>query len=120
MLRRRNHRHCRYMSSEQRSPRTSLHAAPDGTALGMLGERETPLPVHRDGDLVSVITHDLRQPLTAAELNVAAAIHYLQRREPLAIEAIAALLDAQGQQRRLRDSIRALHSLSEHRAAPDF
>ena len=108
------------MSSEQRSPRTSTDAAPHGTALGLLGERETPLPVHRNGDLVSVITHDLRQPLTAAELNVAAAIHYLQRREPLAIEAIAALLDAQGQQRRLRDSIRALHSLSEHRAAPDF
>ena len=103
------------MSSEQRSPRDST-VAPDGAAFGLLGERETPLPVHRNGDLVSVITHDLRQPLTAAELNVAAAIHYLQRREPLAIEAIAALLDAQGQQRRLRDAIRALHSLSEHRA----
>ena len=85
----------------------------------MLGERETPLPVHRDGDLVSVVTHDLRQPLTAAELNIAAAIHYLQRREPLALEAIAALVDAQGQQRRLRDAIRTLHSLSDHRA-PSF
>jgi signal transduction histidine kinase len=104
------------MSSEQQAPRTSTHAALDGAALGILGERETPLPVHRDGDLVSVITHDLRQPLTAAELNVAAAIHYLQRREPLPVEAIAALVDAQGQQRRLRDAIRALHSLSEFRA----
>jgi signal transduction histidine kinase len=104
------------MSSEQRSPSNPLDAAPDGAAFGLLGERETPLPVHRDGDLVSVITHDLRQPLTAAELNIAAALHYLQRREPLSMEAIAALLDAQGQQRRLRDAIRALHSLSEHRA----
>ena len=104
------------MSSEQRFPRNPLHVASDGAALGLLGERETPLPVHRDGDLVSVITHDLRQPLTAAELNIAAALHYLQRREPLSMEAIAALLDAQGQQRRLRDAIRALHSLSEHRA----
>ena len=104
------------MSSEQRSSRDSTQA-PDGAAFGMLGERETPFPVHRDADLVSAITHDLRQPLTAAELNVAAAIHYLQRREPLSMEAIAALLDAQGQQRRLRDAIRALHSLSEHRAS---
>lgn len=103
------------MSSEQRSPRQSTDAAPDGAVFGMLGERETPLPAHRDVELVSVITHDLRQPLTAAELNVAAAIHYLQRREPLAIEAIAALLDTQGQQRRLRDAIRALHSLSDRR-----
>ena len=104
------------MSSEQRSPRDSTDA-PDGAAFGMLGEREKPVPVHRDGDLVSVVTHDLRQPLTAAELNIAAALHYLQRREPLPLEAIAALLDAQGQQRRLRDAIRALHSLSEHRPA---
>jgi len=106
------------MSSEQRSPSGSTRA-PDGAAIGMLGERETPLPVHRDGDLVSVVTHDLRQPLTAAELNIGAAIHYLQRREPLTLEAIAALVDAQGQQRRLRDAIRALQSLSEHRA-PSF
>ena len=104
------------MSSEQRSPRDSTHVAPDGATLGMLGEREASLPVHRDGDLVSVITHDLRQPLTAAELNIAAAIHYLQRREPSTIDAITALLDAQGQQRRLRDAIRALHSLSEYRS----
>jgi signal transduction histidine kinase len=94
-----------------------MDAAPVGLPLVMLGERETPIPIHRDGELVSVITHDLRQPLTAAELNVAAALHYLQRRDPLAGEAIAALVDAQGQQRRLRDSIRALHALSEHREA---
>ena len=102
------------MSSEQRSQRGSTNT-PDGASFGMLGERETPLPVHRDGDLVSVVTHDLRQPLTAAELNIAAALHYLQRREPRPTEAIAALVDAQSQQRRLRDAIRALHSLSEHR-----
>jgi signal transduction histidine kinase len=83
----------------------------------LLGERELPIPIHRDGELVSVITHDLRQPLSAAELNVAAALHYLQRQKPLADEAVDALLDAQGQQRRLRDSIRALHALSERREA---
>lgn len=105
------------MSSEELVPRDSVDASPIGLPLTMLGERETPIPIHRDGELVSVITHDLRQPLTAAELNVAAALHYLQRRDPLASEAIAALLDAQGQQRRLRDSIRALHALSEHREA---
>jgi signal transduction histidine kinase len=105
------------MSSEELFPRGSIHAAPDDVLASVLGEREAPIPIHRDGELVSVITHDLRQPLSAAELNVAAALHYLRRREPAADEAIDALLDAQGQQRRLRDSIRALHALSERREA---
>jgi signal transduction histidine kinase len=105
------------MSSEELSPRGSTHAAPDDVLSSVLGEREAPIPIHRDGELVSVITHDLRQPLSAAELNVAAALHYLQRPEPLADEAVDALLDAQQQQRRLRDSIRALHALSERREA---
>jgi len=105
------------MSSEELSPIGSTHAAPDEALQSVLGEREAPIPIHRDGELVSVITHDLRQPLSAAELNVAAALHYLRRREPQTEEAIDALLDAQGQQRRLRDSIRALHALSERREA---
>jgi len=105
------------MSSENLSPRGSNHAAPDEVLATVLGERQAPIPLHRDGELVSVITHDLRQPLSAAELNVAAALHYLQRDQPLASEAVDALRDAQGQQRRLRDSIRALHALSEQREA---
>jgi signal transduction histidine kinase len=78
-------------------------------------ERVVPLPVHRDGELVAAITHDLRQPVTAVELNVAAALHFLQRRDPQTPEAIAALLDAQAQRDRLREAIRALHALSERR-----
>jgi signal transduction histidine kinase len=78
-------------------------------------ERVVPLPVHRDGELVAAITHDLRQPVTAVELNVAAALHFLQRRDPQTPEAIAALLDAQSQRDRLREAIRALHALSERR-----
>jgi len=78
-------------------------------------ERAVPLPVHRDGELVAAITHDLRQPVTAVELNVAAALHFLQRQDPQMPEAIAALLDAQGQRVRLREAIRALHALSERR-----
>jgi len=105
------------MSSEELSPRESTHAAPDEVLQSVLGEREAPIPIHRDGELVSVITHDLRQPLSAAELNVAAALHYLRRPAPQTDEAVDALLDAQGQQRRLRDSIRALHALSERREA---
>jgi signal transduction histidine kinase len=83
--------------------------------MGPEGERVVPLPVHREGELVAAITHDLRQPVTAVELNVAAALHYLQRQEPQTPEAIAALLDAQGQRHRLREAIRALHALSERR-----
>ena len=78
-------------------------------------ERAAPLPVHREGELVAAITHDLRQPVTAVELNVAAALHFLQRQDPQTTEAIAALLDAQGQRDRLREAIRALHALSERR-----
>ena len=78
-------------------------------------ERVVPLPVHREGELVAAITHDLRQPVTAVELNVAAALHFLQRQDPQMPEAIAALLDAQGQRDRLREAIRALHALSERR-----
>jgi signal transduction histidine kinase len=117
MLGRHGHPQVGYMSSEELSPRGSAHAAPEDVLSSVLGEREAPIPIHRDGELVSVITHDLRQPLSAAELNVAAALHYLRRQEPLAEEAVDALLDAQGQQRRLRDSIRALHALSERREA---
>jgi signal transduction histidine kinase len=105
------------MSSDNLSPRESTHAAPDEVLQSVLGEREAPIPIHRDGELVSVITHDLRQPLSAAELNVAAALHYLRRPAPLTDDAVDALLDAQGQQHRLRDSIRALHALSERREA---
>jgi signal transduction histidine kinase len=83
--------------------------------MGPEGELEVPLPIHREAELVAAITHDLRQPVTAVELNVAAALHYLQRREPQMPEAIAALLDAQGQRQRLREAIHALHALSERR-----
>jgi signal transduction histidine kinase len=105
------------MSSEELSPRGSTHAAPDEVLSSVLGERAAPIPIHRDGELVSVITHDLRQPLSAAQLNISAALHYLQRATPLTTEAVDALRDAQGQQRRLQDSIRALHALSERREA---
>lgn len=85
--------------------------------MGPEGELEVPLPVHREAELVAAITHDLRQPVTAVELNVAAALHFLQRQDPQMPEAIAALQDAQGQRQRLREAIRALHALSERRAS---
>lgn len=64
------------------------------------------------GELVTAITHDLRQPLTAVEMNVAAAIVFLQRSTPHVIEAIDALNDALDQQRRVRDALQVLQHLA--------
>ena len=76
-----------------------------------------PAPPHqRIGELVAAITHDLRQPMTAVELNVAAALHLLRLREPRTSDAVAALVDAQQQHHRLKDAVRAMHSLLEPRA----
>ena len=69
------------------------------------------------GELVSAITHDLRQPLTAVEMNVSAAIVFLERATPQIEEAIEALNDALGQQRRMRDALQVLQHLAMHGGA---
>jgi signal transduction histidine kinase len=63
------------------------------------------------GELVTAVTHDLRQPLTAVEMNVAAAAAYLRRQTPAVAEALAALDDALAQQRRMSDALQALQDL---------
>src|SRR5262249_27917787 len=60
------------------------------------------------GELVAAVTHDLRQPLTAMEMNVAAAAAYLRRANPAAAEALTALDDALAQGRRMSDARQAL------------
>jgi signal transduction histidine kinase len=67
------------------------------------------------GGLVAAITHDLRQPLTALEMNISAALQYLR---PPAVElepALEALHDALMQQGRMRESLRVLEDLAVHR-----
>src|SRR6516162_11891098 len=41
------------------------------------------------GELVAAVTHDLRQPLTALQMNVAAAVAFLRRSTPAITDALA-------------------------------
>jgi signal transduction histidine kinase len=63
------------------------------------------------GELVAAVTHDLRQPLTALEMNVAAAAALLRRATPSVDDALAALGDVVAQVRRMSDSLQALQDL---------
>src|SRR5947209_20236024 len=73
-------------------------------------DRATQLTVA--GALVAAITHDLRQPLTALEMNVAAALHFLRPPTPQIESAIEALHDVLVQQGRMRESLQVLHDLA--------
>lgn len=67
------------------------------------------------GELIASVAHDLRQPLTAMGMNLSAAIHFLRRARPDVREAIAAIDDASGQQRRMRDALLVLEELASRR-----
>lgn len=76
------------------------------------------------GELVAAITHDLRQPLTAIEMNVAAALRQVQanREDESAAEtavrlhgAADALRDALAEQRRMREALQVLQDLAVRR-----
>jgi two-component system sensor kinase FixL len=80
------------------------------------------------GELVSAITHDLRQPLTAIEMNVAAALRRLDAPTPDESPAQAAerrraigdaLRDALAEQRRMREALQVLQDLAARRE-PSF
>jgi signal transduction histidine kinase len=76
-------------------------------------ERATRLTVA--GELVAAVTHDLRQPLTAIEMNVSAAMQFLRRTDPQPDRALEALEDALLQQRRMRDALKLLEDLTARR-----
>jgi len=67
------------------------------------------------GELVGGIAHDLRQPLTALEMNVSAALRLIRETPPRLPEAIAALADALEQQQRMREALHVLEDLVNHR-----
>ena len=67
------------------------------------------------GGLVAAVTHDLRQPLTALEMNIAAAMQFLAEPTPQVEGALEALRDALVQQGRMRESLQVLDDLSVHR-----
>ncbi len=78
-------------------------------------EREASSRLALVGELVSSVTHDLRQPLTAIEMNLSAAIHLLRRSDPAILGAIDALTDALAQQRRMGAALQLLEDLAARR-----
>lgn len=80
------------------------------------------------GELVATIAHDLRQPLTAIEMNIAAALRLLERNGEAAgppqdtarlTDVVTALRDALVEQRRMREALQALQDLTAMRE-PSF
>lgn len=93
-------------------PRARMNDLPSRRSSGEL-ERASRLALA--GELVPAVTHDLRQPLTAIEMNVSAAIHFLRRPTPAIDDALDALADALGQQARMRDALLVLQDLAANR-----
>jgi signal transduction histidine kinase len=96
-------------------------AVTNDAAAAALSLRHAPAGLERTsrftlaGELVAAVTHDLRQPLTAVEMNVSAALRFLRRSPPALEEAIEALEDTFAQQRRMRDSLQTLQDLAIRR-----
>ena len=74
-------------------------------------ERERATRLALAGELVAAVTHDLRQPLTAIEMNLSAALLFLSGDEPRTDRAIEALEDIFAQQRRMSEALQALEDL---------
>jgi len=67
------------------------------------------------GDLVAAVTHDLRQPLTAIEMNVSAAMQLLRRPDAAIADVLDALGGALDQEHRMRDAVQVLQDLATRR-----
>jgi signal transduction histidine kinase len=67
------------------------------------------------GDLVAAVTHDLRQPLTAIEMNVSAAMQLLRRPDAAIDDILDALGGALDQEHRMRDAVQVLQDLATRR-----
>src|ERR1700704_6131125 len=89
--------------------------ANDDTSRPACTDRERAVQLAVAGGLVAAITHDLRQPLTALEMNIAAALQFLRPSEPQLDSARDALQDALVQQSRMRESLQVLADLAARR-----
>jgi len=71
------------------------------------------------GELVAAVAHDLRQPLTAMEMNVSAALRLIAAdgvaASAVAGEIVDALRDALAEQGRMRAALQVLEDLARHR-----
>lgn len=68
------------------------------------------------GELVVAVAHDLRQPIAAIEMNVAAALQLLRRPIPALDAAVGALQAALDEERRIRDAVQVLQDLATSRS----
>lgn len=87
----------------------------NGLAVELATEPDRDVHFALIGELIASVAHDLRQPLTAMGMNLSAAIHFLRRARPDVREAMAAIEDASGQQRRMRDALLVLEELASRR-----
>ena len=78
-------------------------------------ERDRALQLTVAGGLVAAVTHDLRQPLTALEMNICAALQFLKAPTMQLDGALDSLRDALVQQSRMRESLQVLDDLAVRR-----
>lgn len=67
------------------------------------------------GELLGGITHDLRQPLTALQMDIGIATHLLRGTPPSVDKALAALDDAAADVNRVRESLQVIQDLVARR-----
>lgn len=82
--------------------------------LGASADRVSQLAI--TGGLFAAITHDLRQPLTALRMNLAAALELAQRDLPGALRVAEILTEALGQQDRMQHTLAMMQDLVSRRA----
>jgi signal transduction histidine kinase len=99
----------------------TLHAppphdgGPDDPTFRSPSERDRALQLTVAGGLVAAVTHDLRQPLTALEMSIAAAQHFLRAPAVQVEGALDSLSDALTQHARMRQSLQVLDDLTVRR-----
>ena len=86
-----------------------------GAAPMLSAEQDRALQLTVAGGLVAAVTHDLRQPLTALEMNICAALQFLKAPAVQLDGALESLRDALIQQSRMRESLQVLDDLAVRR-----
>jgi signal transduction histidine kinase len=96
-------------------PMIARHQATELSVLGNATDRVVQLAIA--GELLSSITHDLRQPLTALRLTLSAALELARRSVPDDPEVAAIIADALVQEERVSRKLAVVQDLVAHRAS---
>ena len=95
-------------------PTIARHQAAELAVLGAATDRVVQLAIA--GELLSAITHDLRQPLAALRMNLAVAFELAQRNMPDHTEVIESITDALAQEERVSRKLAIVQDLVAQRA----